>query len=508
MPTKKITEKKTTSTTKKTTKKSTKNSTKKKTSDKKSTKKKASDKKTSTKKEMKKEKKEKKISSEPKSTTQTKTKTETKNKTKTQTKNQTQIPKNSITYTEPIQPEMNIGLVGHVDHGKTTLTEKLSGKWTDTHSEELKRGITIKLGYADTILRKCPECKGTEAYTTKKVCPIHECTTEPLKKISFVDAPGHESLMATMLSGATIMDGAILMVAANEVCPQLQTKEHLMALEMGGIKDIIVIQNKIDLVDEERALKNYQQIKEFLSTTSYKDAPIIPVCAQRGINIDLVIKTMLETFKTPKRDPEARPLMLIARSFDINKPGTTTEQLKGGVLGGALKTGKLRVGDKIQISPGRVVSEANKLKAKPLKAVIKGIITGGKKVEEIVPGGSIALLTDLDHGIVKSDSLTGNIVGLEGDLPPVHYDLVLETHILDRVVGSEDELKVAPFVKNEPLMLNVNSAVTVGIIQDISKDKITLKLKKPVSANIGARVVISRRIGTIFRLIGYGIIQE
>src|SRR3989338_8172078 len=132
----------------------------------------------------------------------------------------------------PEQPVLNIGMVGHVDHGKTTLLERLSGKWTDTHSEELKRGITIRLGYADVVFRKCPKCEGDKKYTAKEECPHCSSKTVPVRKVSFVDAPGHESLMATMLAGATIIDGALLLVAANEECPQPQTKEHLMALSI------------------------------------------------------------------------------------------------------------------------------------------------------------------------------------------------------------------------------------------------------------------------------------
>src|SRR3989344_6901767 len=126
---------------------------------------------------------------------------------------------------EIIQPELNIALVGHVDHGKTTLTERLSGKWTDTHSEELKKGITIRLGYADAIIRICEKCS---KYTVKETC---QCggKVKVSRKVSFVDAPGHESLMATMLAGSMLMDGAPLLVAANEQCPQPQTREHIMA---------------------------------------------------------------------------------------------------------------------------------------------------------------------------------------------------------------------------------------------------------------------------------------
>src|SRR3989344_3879582 len=152
------------------------------------------------------------------------------------------------------QPEINLGMIGHVDHGKTTLTEKLTGKWTDTHSEELKRGITIRLGYANFSIYKTKE-----GYTTKK-----DKDAKLLRNISIVDAPGHETLMATMLSGAAIMDGALLLIAANEECPQPQTKEHLMALEIIGIKQIVIVQNKIDLVSKEEALENYKQIKDFV----------------------------------------------------------------------------------------------------------------------------------------------------------------------------------------------------------------------------------------------------
>ncbi|MBI2658875.1 translation initiation factor IF-2 subunit gamma, partial [Candidatus Woesearchaeota archaeon] len=194
----------------------------------------------------------------------------------------------------PAQPVLNIGMVGHVDHGKTTLLERLSGKWTDTHSEELKRGITIRLGYADVTFRKCEKCKGANAYTTKEECPVCKSKTIPLRKASFVDAPGHESLMATMLAGATIMDGALLLVAANEECPQPQTREHLMALQIIGIKHVIVVQNKIDLASEEQAIKNYEQIRGFLKGSAFENAPIIPISAQHRVGLNFLMQAIDE----------------------------------------------------------------------------------------------------------------------------------------------------------------------------------------------------------------------
>ncbi len=404
------------------------------------------------------------------------------------------------------QPEINIGLVGHVDHGKTTLTEQLSGKWTDTHSEELKRGITIRLGYADTIIRKCPKCDDPDCWTTLKICPTHLVPTEPIRKISIVDAPGHESLMATMLAGTTIMDGALLLVSANEKCPQPQTREHLTALGIAGIKNIIVVQNKIDVVPKEKAQENYNEIKEFLKGSPYENAPIIPISAKRGVNIDFLLKTIQDVIKTPKRDEKAEPEMFIARSFDINKPGSKSDKIVGGVLGGVVIQGKFKQGDKIEIRPGHVVTRNNQLVAEPLITNVVSIISGGKTIKEILPGGSMAIMTDLDPSIVNSDSLAGNIVGLPGNLPSVWNELKLKVVLLERVVGSEEDLTVNPIAKNEILMLNVNSATTVGSVTNVYKDIVECKLKLPVCAQ-KSRVTISRRIGNRFRLIGYGIIQ-
>ncbi len=403
-----------------------------------------------------------------------------------------------------VQPVINIGLVGHVDHGKTTLTEQLSGKWTDTHSEEIRRGITIRLGYANTTFVKLEDGTYTTELKAKKKMKKYDVE----RVVSFVDAPGHESLMATMLSGATIMDGALLLVAANEECPQPQTREHLMALKISGIKNVVIVQNKIDIVSKEQALKNYQQIKEFIKGTDYEDSPIIPISAQIGINIDALIKAIEETIPTPERDEKADPMMFIARSFDINKPGQKIDDIKGGVLGGALKQGKLKVGDEIEIRPGHVYQEANQSVWKPIKTKIISLMTGSTPVDEAGPGGSIGLLTSLDPAIVKSDSLTGNVVGHPGKLPEVWKTLVLKTELLERVVGSKEDLKVEPIKLKELLMLNVNSAATVGVVTKLSKDKIECKLKLPICATSEDRITISRRIGSRFRLIGYGMITE
>jgi len=406
-----------------------------------------------------------------------------------------------------VQPELNIGMVGHVDHGKTTLVEGITGKWTDTHSEEIKRGITIRLGYADALFWKCSKCEHPFCYSTSETCPNCKEKTFPVRKVSFVDAPGHESLMATMLAGSAIMDGALLLIAANEKCPQPQTREHLVALQIVGIKKVVIVQNKIDLVTEQEALENYKQIKEFVKGTEFENAPIVPISAQQRVNLDALISAIIETIPIPDRKKDAEPIMLVARSFDINRPGTTVEELKGGVLGGAVRQGVFKVGQEIEIKPGRRIEKTGKVTWLPIITKIAGLVTGGQNTEEVTPGGSIGIMTTLDPGIVKADSLAGTVVGLPGKLPPLWNEFRLEIHLLERVVGAKDELVVEPLKPGETIMLNVNSSATVGIAAELKKGTVLLRLKLPVCAEAGSRVTLSRLLGSRWRLIGYGIIK-
>ncbi len=401
------------------------------------------------------------------------------------------------------QADVNIGLIGHIDHGKTTLTEALSGTWTDVHSEEIRRGITIRLGYADTSFVRCKEC---DRPSTNKKCPYCGAATEFLRRVSFVDAPGHEMLMATMISGAAIMDGAVLVVAANEPCPQPQTKEHLMALEIIGAHNLVVAQNKIELVSREKALENYKQIKEFLAGTFAENAPIVPISAIHRANIDKLIQTIEEHIPTPKRDRTKPPRMYVARSFDINRPGTRPEKLRGGVLGGSLLQGRLSVGDDIELRPGIRVSREGKTTWQHLNSKIVSLHAMESSLKEVVPGGLIGVGTLLDPSMTKGDSLVGSVLGTLGNLPEVRETLELEIHLMNRVVGLQKELEVKPLVTGEPLMLNVGTTMTVGVITSARGNKATVKLKLPVCAERGVRVALSRRIAGRWRLIGHAII--
>jgi translation initiation factor 2 subunit 3 len=387
-------------------------------------------------------------------------------------------------------PEINVGVVGHIDHGKTTLLSRLTGKFTDTHSEELKRGITIKLGYADLVIY---EDHGN--FNTEK-------KGKPVRYVSFIDAPGHEMLMATMLSGAAIIDSAILVIAANEgIKPQ--TKEHFMALQAKGIRNLIIVQNKIDLVSKEKAFESYNEIKNFVKGTFAESAPVIPVSAQQNVNIDKLLEALSE-IPIPKRDDAKKPVFLIARSFDINRPGTEIKDLHGGVLGGILKQGKLKVGDEIEIKPGMAIKRNNQYFYEPISTKILSIHKGESSVGEVMPGASISIETELDPFMTKTDALTGSIVSTKGNLPEITSKIRIKTELFKEVLGEEEKNKIENLKTKEMLMLSVNTTITVGTVEKISGHVVEMNLNIPIVGIVGDNIGIARNINGHWRLIGFG----
>ncbi len=394
-------------------------------------------------------------------------------------------------------------MVGHVDHGKTTLTQALTGKWTDQHSEELKRGISIKLGYADANFYRVKMKNGEMHYTSepdKK--EFKGGKLEHLRTVSFVDAPGHETLMAVMLSGAAIMDAAILIIAANEKCPQPQTREHLSALEIMGFDNFIIVQNKIDVCSKERAMESYNEIKDFLKGSLLENAPIIPVSAHHNRNIDLLIEAIEEMFPTPKKDLKSDFQMNIARSFDINKPGTLPKNIKGGVLGGTVSRGQVKIGDKLEIRPGRTTKKG----MVPITTEVESLHSGISR-KNLGPGGLVAIGTSLDPATTKSDSLLGNVIGKPESLPPVWDKLEIETELLDRVVGTKNIQDVKELKTKEPLVITVGTRTSVGIPSAVKDNIVEMKLSIPVCAPVGQRIALSRQVDGKWHLIGYGIIN-
>lgn len=313
--------------------------------------------------------------------------------------------------------------------------------------------------------------------------------------------------MATMLSGAAVMDGAILVIAADELCPQPQTREHLAAIQIVGIDKIIIVQNKIDIVDEKRVLESYREITEFVKDTIARNATIVPISAQHAVNIDVLVQAMEEHIPTPKRDTIKPPLMYIVRSFDINKPGTTIDNLAGGVIGGSIIQGKFKTGDEIEIRPGIRAEKQGKSVYDPLTTQIISLQAGGRNMEEVQCGGLVGIGTMLDPSLTKADSLTGNLIGLPGKLPLTVSELTIETHFFERAVGTKEMVAIDKIHPKENLLLDVGTTITAGAVVSVKGEEATIKLGRPVCVEKGMRAALSRKMAGRWRLIGYGIVK-
>ena len=402
------------------------------------------------------------------------------------------------------QPCVNIGTSGHVDHGKTSLIQALTGSWTSVHSQELKRGITIRVGYSDAAFYKCKKCEEPLGYSTTPKCNNCGDESELSRVVSFVDSPGHESLMANMLSGSALMDGALLLVAANEQVPKPQTQEHLLALQTLGIQQIVVLQNKVDLLSYDEVMGNYKDITKFVKGTNAAKSPIIPISAQSGLNLDALIGAIESSIKTPERDEKADPVMHVLRSFDVNKPGIKLKDIKGGVIGGSLTQGIFNVGDEIEIKPG--LMNEKKKSYEPILTEITSLGTAAGIVESVKPGGLVAIGTKLDPSMTRSDSFIGSVIGKPGTLPENSTKLKLNVNLFDSAVGTTEDIKVNPIQNGELLRLNIGTAPVLGKVTKVKSSKIEIELRRPACIFENGHVAISRRIAERWRLIGAGIV--
>lgn len=334
-----------------------------------------------------------------------------------------------------------------------------------------------------------------------------------MRHVSFVDCPGHDILMATMLNGAAVMDAALLLIAGNEPCPQPQTSEHLAAVEIMKLRNIIILQNKIDLVKETDAEAQYEQIREFTTGTVAEESPIIPISAQLKYNIDVVVEYLIKKVPVPKRDFLSSPRMIIIRSFDVNKPGEEVDDLKGGVAGGSIMQGVLKVGDAIEVRPGISYRDASgKMACNPIVSVIRSMHAEQNDLQYAVPGGLIGVGTKIDPTLTRADRLVGHVLGAKGHLPDVYCELEVNFFLLRRLLGMKTEgdskqAKVSRLNKGEMLMMNIGSTSTGGKVSAVKRDLAKFTLSNPVCTSVGEKIALSRRIDKHWRLIGWGQIR-
>ncbi len=258
-----------------------------------------------------------------------------------------------------------VGTAGHVDHGKSTLIQALTGRDPDRWAAEKERGLTIDLGFAWTVL---PD--GTE--------------------VSFVDVPGHQRFIKNMLSGIEAIDVALFVVAADEGWMP-QSEEHLAVLDLLGVRHGIVALTKIDRVDEDLTEIAGMEIEERLAGTSLEGAQIVPVSAPGNVGLERLLVALSEqvTVAVDSFHDPGRPRMWIDRSFTIAGTGT--------VVTGTLLDGSLSVGDRVMIWPGR------------RSARIRSLQTHERAQDQVSPHSRVAAnLTGLDRRDITRGAMLGS----------------------------------------------------------------------------------------------------
>eukprot|EP00924_Labyrinthula_sp_SR-Ha-C_P010585 augustus_masked-scaffold_61-processed-gene-0.2-mRNA-1 protein AED:0.02 eAED:0.02 QI:0/-1/0/1/-1/1/1/0/492 len=448
------------------------------------------------------------------------------------------------------QATINIGTIGHVAHGKSTVVKSLSGVHTVKFKSELERNITIKLGYANAKIYKLNTSKKVleekeideeknevqpeetpGSYTSHGSAHPNKYTDEKgdwelVRHVSFVDCPGHDILMATMLNGAAVMDAALLLIAGNESCPQPQTSEHLAAVEIMKLQHILILQNKIDLVKREEARKQFDEIKAFVSGTVAEQAPIIPISAVLKYNVDVICEYLCTKIPIPLRDFTSDAQMIVIRSFDVNKPGEEVSKLKGGVAGGSILKGVLRLGQTVEIRPGAISKgSGSSRKCTPLITTIVSLKAEHNQLQYAVPGGLIGVGTKVDPTLTRGDRLIGQVLGAKGSLPPVYIEIEVSFYLLKRLLGvksssektkkvdsrtkgKKGKSKVSKLSKGEVLLLNIGSTSTGGKVLAMKEDMARLSLTTPVCTEEGEKIALSRRVDKHWRLIGWGVIRK
>jgi elongation factor Tu len=383
------------------------------------------------------------------------------------------------------KPHLNIGTIGHVDHGKTTLTAAItkvlsdagycqakSFDQIDNAPEEKERGITINTSHVE--------------YETAN------------RHYAHVDCPGHADYVKNMVTGAAQMDGAILVVAATDG-PMPQTREHILLGRQVGIPRMVVFMNKVDMVDDEELLELVEmEIRDLLSFYEYdgENGPVVQGSALGGLNNDPVwVPKILELMEAvdawieePVRDTDKPFLMPVEDVFSITGRGT--------VATGRIETGIANTGDPVEIIG---------MGAEKLTSVITGVEMFRKILDRGEAGDNVGILL---RGVQKEDIKRGMVIVKPGSVKP-HATFKAEVYILKKEEGGRH----TPFHNNYRPQFYVRTTDVTGVItlpegveMVMPGDNLTINvaLLSPIAMNVGLRFAI-REGG---RTVGAGQVTE
>ena len=381
------------------------------------------------------------------------------------------------------KPHVNTGTIGHVDHGKTTLTAAITkyfGKTAvkydeiDKAPEEKERGITINSAHVE--------------YETEN------------RHYAHVDCPGHADYVKNMITGAAQMDGAILVVSAVDG-PMPQTREHILLAKQVGIATLVVFLNKVDMVEDEELLELVEmEVRELLSKYGFDGdaAQVVRGSALKALTeegselgekaIRELMKVVDETIEMPKRDIEKPFLMPIEDVFSISGRGT--------VVTGRIEQGKVKVGEEIEIIG---IRKENK------KTICTGVEMFKKELDEGMAGDNAGLLL---RGIAKEEVERGQVLAKPGSITP-HTKFKAEVYVLKKDEGGRH----TPFFKNyRPQFYFRTTDVTgtvelkagVEMVMPGDNTEIVVELISPIAMDKGLKFAIREGGKTV----GAGVVAE
>ncbi|EGP5687531.1 elongation factor Tu [Enterococcus faecium] len=383
------------------------------------------------------------------------------------------------------KPHVNIGTIGHVDHGKTTLTAAITtvlGKKglanpqdyasIDAAPEERERGITINTAHVE--------------YETEK------------RHYAHIDAPGHADYVKNMITGAAQMDGAILVVSATDG-PMPQTREHILLSRQVGVKYLIVFLNKVDLVDDEELIDLVEmEVRELLSEYGFPgdDTPVIKGSALKALQGDPdaeaaimeLMDTVDEYIPTPERDTDKSLLLPVEDVFSITGRGT--------VASGRIDRGAVRVGDEVEIVG---------IKPETQKAVVTGVEMFRKTLDYGEAGDNVGVLL---RGIQRDDIERGQVLAKPGSITP-HTKFKAEVYVLTKEEGGRH----TPFFNNYRPQFYFRTTDVTGTIA-LPEDTEMVMPGDNVTIDVDLIHPIAVENGTTFsireggRTVGSGIVTE
>lgn len=394
------------------------------------------------------------------------------------------------------------GLVGHVSHGKTTLTYQLTGVKTQKHQKEVESNASINLGHANMKIWYDP-VSGDLCSTKSTIDKYnHPDTGNPMRlltHLSVADCPGHQKYMAAMVSGSSVMRSAVAIFAANESIPQPQAHQHLLALNYGGINDYVIVLNKMDIITRKEAQEKHVSLKNFLKDTPYlaeslKTTSIIPASCVLNQNTNQILRAIYSMAQPiPYVDKPAR--LNIVRSFNVNKPGIPLTELTGAVAGGTLSQGVLSIGDYVEVRPGIKIGSI----LQPIVARVTSLFSESYSLEHAVPGGFVGVGLSVDSGLANNNALAGFYLGHIGTLPPVFNIIKGKLKYIKALAGDTE-----PPVPNSKLSIVSNGSVLSGTVIHKGKKSIEIHLDKYICADEGS--VLAVMIGS--KLVGNLVLEK